>query len=99
MINLLVSDECKQTKETLHNSNGEWEIECLNETMHVSAMKQRANSAQNYSFAKYTLKIKRKPLYYIMLLIIPCVLCTLLVLISFSIPSKMERESASVPPL
>ena len=56
--------------------------------MHVSAMKQRANSAQEYSFAKYTLKIKRKPLYYVMLLIIPCVLCTLLVLISFSIPPE-----------
>ena len=56
--------------------------------MHVSAMTQRANSAQKYSFAKYTLKIKRKPLYYIMLLIIPCVLCTMLVLISFSIPPE-----------
>ena len=51
-------------------------------------MEQRANSAQKYSFAKYTLKIKRKPLYYIMLLIIPCVLCTMLVLISFSIPPE-----------
>ena len=51
-------------------------------------MKQRANSAQKYSFAKYTLRIKRRPLYYIMLLIVPCVLCTLLVLISFSIPPE-----------
>jgi len=51
-------------------------------------MKQRANSAQKYSFAKYTLTIKRKPLYYIMLLIVPCVLCTMLVLISFAIPPE-----------
>jgi len=56
--------------------------------MYVSAMKQRANSAQKYSFAKYTLTIKRKPLYHIMLLIVPCVLCTLLVLISFAIPPE-----------
>ena len=46
------------------------------------------NSAQQYSFAKYRLKIKRRPLYYVMLLIVPCVLCTLLILISFSIPPE-----------
>ena len=51
-------------------------------------MEQRVNSAQQYSFAKYRLKIKRRPLYYIMLLIVPCVLSTLLVLISFSIPPE-----------
>ena len=51
-------------------------------------MEQRVNSAQKYSFAKYRLKIKRRPLYYVMLLIVPCVLCTLLVLISFSIPPE-----------
>jgi len=81
-------DECQQTKEKLHNSNGEWEIECLNETMYISAMQQRENWAQNYSFARYRLKIKRRPLYYIMLLIVPCVLCTMLVLISFAIPPE-----------
>ena len=56
--------------------------------MHVSAMEQRANSAQKYSFAEYRLKIKRRPLYYVMLLIVPCVLCTMLVLISFAIPPE-----------
>lgn len=56
--------------------------------MYISTMKQRANSIQKYSFAEYTLKIKRKPLYYIMLLIVPCVLCTLLILISFAIPPE-----------
>ncbi|XP_020617528.1 neuronal acetylcholine receptor subunit alpha-5-like isoform X2 [Orbicella faveolata] len=81
-------DECQPTKEKLHNNNGEWEIECLNETMYLSAMEQRVNSAQKYSFAKYSLKIKRRPLYYIMLLIVPCVLCTMLVLISFAIPPE-----------
>ena len=75
-------------KEKLHNNNGEWEIECLNEAMYFSAMEQRENSAQKYLLAEYTLKIKRKPLYYIMLLIIPCVLCTMLVLISFAIPPE-----------
>ena len=57
--------------------------------MHVSAMKQRANSAQEYSFAKYTLKIKRKPLYYVMLLIIPCGLCIVLVLTDM-LPEKSD---------
>ena len=51
-------------------------------------MEQRVNLAQKYSFAKYRLKITRRPLYYIMLLIVPCVLCTMLVLISFAIPPE-----------
>ena len=51
-------------------------------------MEQRVNLAQKYSFAKYRLKITRRPLYYIMLLIVPCVLSTMLVLISFAIPPE-----------
>ena len=51
-------------------------------------LKKRANAEQKYSLIKYTLEIKRKPLYYIMLLILPCVLCTLLVLVSFEIPPE-----------
>ena len=56
--------------------------------MYISAIQQRVNLAQKYSFAKYRLKLTRRPLYYIMLLIVPCVLCTMLVLISFAIPPE-----------
>ena len=56
--------------------------------MYISAIQQRVDLAQKYSFAKYRLKITRRPLYYIMLLIVPCVLCTMLVLISFAIPPE-----------
>ena len=60
----------------------------MHEEIYSSEIEPRARSAQKYSFAKYTLEIKRKPLYYVMLLIIPCVLCTMLVLISFAIPPE-----------
>ena len=83
---LFVSD--KHERESIHNKNGEWEIGNVHEEVYSSEMGPRANSAQKYSFAKYTLEIKRKPLYYVMLLIIPCVLCTMLVLISFAIPPE-----------
>ena len=55
-----VSDECRKTKEKLHNNNGEWDIKCLNETVYISALQQRENVAQKLSFAKFRLKIKRK---------------------------------------
>ena len=36
----------------------------------------------------FTLEIERKWMYYIMFLILPCVICTLLVLVSFEIPPE-----------
>ena len=85
---IFVSDKRERLRESIHNKNGEWEIENVHEEIYSSEIEPRANSAQKYSFAKYTLEIKRKPLYYVMLLIIPCVLCTMLVLISFAIPPE-----------
>ncbi|XP_078370594.1 neuronal acetylcholine receptor subunit alpha-5-like isoform X2 [Oculina patagonica] len=81
-------DKQERVRERIHNKNGEWEMENVYQEVYSTGMEQRANSAQKYSFAKYTLEIKRKPLYYVMLLIVPCVLCTLLVLISFKIPPE-----------
>ena len=85
---LFVSDEQERLMARVHNNNGEWELENINEEIHSEEMEQRANTAQKYSLARYTLTIKRKPLYYVMLLIVPCVLCTMLVLISFAIPPE-----------
>ncbi len=63
-------------------------METIYEEIYSAEMEERANSAQKYSLVKYTLEIKRRPLYYVMLLIVPCLLCTLLVLVSFAIPAE-----------
>ena len=55
-------------------------------------MDYKANPDQKYLFAQYTLVINRKPLFYVMLLIIPCLLCTLLVLVSFAIPPENDER-------
>ncbi|KAL9973610.1 hypothetical protein ACROYT_G020088 [Oculina patagonica] len=81
-------DKNENVRKNFNNRNGEWEIENVQEEIYIKEMEQPANSAQKYSFAKYTLEIKRKPMYYIMLLIIPCILCTMLVLMSFAIPPE-----------
>ena len=83
-----VSDKQESVRENIHEKNGEWEIANVHEEIYIPEMEQKANSARKYSFVKYTLEIKRRPLYYVMLLIVPCVLCTMLVLISFAIPPE-----------
>lgn len=85
---LFVSLSDKQLTERVTQDNGEWKIKRIYEEDVTTVTERRANSAQKYSLVKYTLEIERKPLYYVMLLILPCVLCTMLVLISFSIPPE-----------
>ena len=78
----------KQDKSEHLDEDGEWEFKRM--YVHISRkISQRHEDARlEYPLITYTLKIKRRPLYYIMLMIIPCVLCTLLVLASFAIPPE-----------
>lgn len=78
----------KQDKSEHLDEDGEWEFKRM--YVHISRkISQRHEDARlEYPRITYTLKIKRRPLYYIMLMIIPCVLCTLLVLASFAIPPE-----------
>lgn len=43
---------------------------------------------KKYSFFEYKLEIERNWVYYGMFLILPCVMCTVLVLFSFTIPPE-----------
>ena len=78
----------KQDKSEHLDEDGEWEFKRM--YVHISRkISQRHEDARlEYPLITYTLEIKRRPLYYIMLMIIPCVLCTLLVLASFAIPPE-----------
>lgn len=78
----------KQNKSEHLDEDGEWEFKRM--YVHISRkISQRHEDARlEYPLITYTLEIKRRPLYYIMLMIIPCVLCTLLVLASFAIPPE-----------
>ena len=78
----------KQNKSEHLDEDGEWEFKHI--YVHISRkISQRHEDARlEYPLITYTLEIKRRPLYYIMLMIIPCVLCTLLVLASFAIPPE-----------
>lgn len=49
---------------------------------------RRPNAMKKYSFFEYKLEIERKWVYYVMFLILPCVMCTVLVLFSFTIPPE-----------
>lgn len=53
---------------------------------------QHGDARHEHSLIEYTLKIKRRPLYYTMLMIMPCVVCTLLVLASFAIPPEISER-------
>lgn len=78
----------KKNKSEHLDEDGEWEFKHI--YVHISRkISQRHEDARlEYPLITYTLEIKRRPLYYIMLMIIPCVLCTLLVLASFAIPPE-----------
>ena len=70
----------------LSDSNGEWQIIKTHEN--VSKRQRHPNATEKYSSIMFTLEIERKWVYYIMFLILPCVICTLLVLVSFAIPPE-----------
>ena len=67
--------------------NGEWEI--IN-VYHVvfNEEKQRLHATGKFSFIEIRLNIKRQWAYYFMFLILPSIICTILVLFSFSIPPE-----------
>ncbi|XP_068719552.1 neuronal acetylcholine receptor subunit alpha-5-like [Montipora capricornis] len=69
------------------NETGEWKIISTFEEVFIKG-RQRLSDQRNYSFIKITLLIERKWMYYVMFLIMPCVICTLLVLVGFSIPPE-----------
>ena len=69
----------------LSEGNGEW---CIEKTYPEVYSGQRPMSFQEFSFIKYTLIIKRQWFYYAMFLILPCVICTVLVLFSFALPPE-----------
>lgn len=69
-----------------YDDNGEWVYLGMNILKKLS--QQRGDAGQEHSLIEYTLNIERRPLYYTMLMIMPCVLCTLLVLASFAIPPE-----------
>ena len=70
----------------LSDNNGEWDI--IKPCEEVFIRQRHPNSAQKFSFIKFTLLIQRRWVYYVLFLILPCVLCTLLVLVSFAIPPE-----------
>ena len=78
----------KQDKSEHLDEDGEWEFKRMYVNISRKISQRHEDERLEYPLITYTLKIKRRPLYYIMLMIIPCVLCTLLVLASFAIPPE-----------
>ena len=71
------------------NSTLEWEVEVVITQVHRQLIQRHSGlSAQEYVTLRYTVVMQRKSTYYVMYLIVPCVLCTVLVLISFAIPPE-----------
>lgn len=69
----------------LSEGNGEW---CIEKTYLEVYSGKRPMSFQEFSFIKYTLIIERQWFYYAMFLVLPCVICTVLVLFSFALPPE-----------
>ncbi|XP_067046078.1 neuronal acetylcholine receptor subunit alpha-5-like isoform X2 [Acropora muricata] len=67
--------------------NGEWEIIKIYQVV-FNEEKQRLHATGKFSFIEIRLNIKRQWAYYFMFLILPSVICTILVLFSFSIPPE-----------
>lgn len=72
------------------DNNEEWDYLDMNILRRIS--QQHGDARHEHSLTEYTLKIKRRPLYYTMLMIMPCVVCTLLVLASFAIPPEISER-------
>lgn len=72
------------------DNNEEWDYLDMNILRRMS--QQHGDARHEHSLTEYTLKIKRRPLYYTMLMIMPCVACTLLVLASFAIPPEISER-------
>lgn len=75
-----------QVYHVLSDSNGEWQI--LKKRENVSESQRHSTATEKYSLIMFMLEIERKWVYYIMFLILPCVICTLLVLVGFAIPPE-----------
>lgn len=67
--------------------NGEWEITNVYQVV-FNEERQRLHATGKFSFIEITLNIERQWEYYVMFLILPCIICTILVLFSFAIPPE-----------
>ena len=63
--------------------SGDWTIPTMNTKTHATKLEYAEDTFVRIT---YTLKLERKPVYFIMYLIVPSVLISLLVLFSFKIP-------------
>ncbi|CAD5111718.1 DgyrCDS1008 [Dimorphilus gyrociliatus] len=67
-----------------YNENSEWNLE------DTDVVKTRRSGFDEYDYCslKVTLKIKRKPLYFVIIVVLPCILLSFISIISFLIPSE-----------
>lgn len=69
----------------MFTTHSEWELLSAKQ---ISSFEHQAFNAEPFSVLTLEIKIRRRPLFYIIHLIVPMVLVALLSLLSFAIPSK-----------
>lgn len=66
------------------NENSEWELVGT----HIQTAIREPYAGLKYCSLKITLDIKRKPLYFVIIVVLPCILLSFISIISFLIPSE-----------
>lgn len=67
-----------------YNENSEWELV----DTYIENSSREAYEGFKYCSLKITLEIKRKPLYFVIIVVLPCILLSFISIISFLIPSE-----------
>ncbi|XP_036624896.1 acetylcholine receptor subunit epsilon [Trichosurus vulpecula] len=83
-----------QIDEEAYTENGEWAIDfCSGQILHHE---DRSGDAAGHTEVIYTLIIRRKPLFYVINIIVPCVLISGLVLLVYFLPAQAGGQKCTV---